>query len=352
MLAPREAGFSMPAEWVAHQATWLAWPSHAELWQGNLPGARHAFVQLARAVAQGETVEILVPDEDNERAARTALASPRIRFHRSSFGDIWLRDTGPLFLRSEQGVVAPACFSFNGWGGKYVLDHDAAVSGRIAALSGRSLSFSAEFVLEGGALDVDGEGTVLTTLQCMLRGHRNDGMSAGEIERALLDAVGASKVLWLDQGLENDHTDGHVDTLARFVRPGVVVAMEPRAPDDPNVVALRAVLADLRSMLDATGRSLEVVPLPSPGRITDGSGKTLPASYVNFYIANECVVIPTYGSPFDDEAVERIGALFPGRRAVRVDSRALLTGGGAIHCITQQQPRAHQRSQGEETSAS
>jgi agmatine deiminase len=338
MLAPREAGFRMPAEWSPHRATWLAWPSHAELWQDNLEGARDAFCRLALAVSEGEFVDVLVMDEDNEKAARASLVSPRIRFHRAAFGDIWLRDTGPLFVRGANGELAAACPSFNGWGGKYVLEHDAGVSRHIAKLAVGPSVFSLPFVLEGGALEVDGEGTVLTTRQCMVHGHRNDHMLQTEIERRLLEAVGASKALWLGQGLQNDHTDGHVDTLARFVLPGVVVAMEPRTTDDPNVASLRAVLRDLRGMFDAAGRSLHVETVPSPGRVVDDEGRPLPASYVNFYVANDCVVVPTYGCVFDDEAVERIGALFPGRRAVAVDSRALLTGGGAIHCITQQQP--------------
>jgi agmatine deiminase len=196
------------------------------------------------------------------------------------------------------------------------------------------------FVLEGGAVEVDGEGSVLTTRQCMLRGQRNGAASETDIERMLCDSLGCRKVLWLEDGLCNDHTDGHVDTLARFVRPGAVVAMESRASDDPNRDALRRLLRDLESMVDARGRRLEVIRIPSPGRITDADGRVMPASFVNFYIANASVVVPTYGSPFDDEAVQLIGRLFPGRTTVGVDARAVLSGGGAFHCITQQQPRA------------
>jgi agmatine deiminase len=194
------------------------------------------------------------------------------------------------------------------------------------------------FVLEGGAVEVDGEGSVLTTRQCLLHPNRNPGMSRDEIERAVSNALGAELVLWLGDGLINDHTDGHVDTVARFVRPGVVVVMEPRAADDPNRDGLRALLREVGAFVDARGRHLEVVTVPSPGRVIDPEGRVLPASYVNFYIANAAVVVPTYGTPFDDEAVAQIGSLFPGRRAVGVDARAVLSGGGAFHCITQQQP--------------
>jgi agmatine deiminase len=329
----------MPAEWDAHDATWVAWPSHEELWQENLAPARRAFAQLVAAIAEGETAEVLVPDADQERLARaalgTSLTARHLRFHRVPFGDIWLRDTAPLFLRGPDDVGATVRFGFNGWGGKYVLDHDDQVSERIAEIAGEGRpDFVMPFVLEGGAVDVDGEGSVLTTRQCLLNPNRNGPVDEKTVERWLRDALGVDRVLWLGDGLLNDHTDGHVDTVVRFVRPGVVVAMEARQADDPN----REVLAALVRQADAHG--LEVVRVPSPGRVLDGEGRVMPASYVNFYVSNAAVVVPTYGAPGDDEAVERIGALFPGRRPVAVDARAVLTGGGAFHCITQQQPRS------------
>jgi agmatine deiminase len=329
----------MPAEWGPHEATWVAWPSHGDLWQENLEPARAAFVRLVSSVAAGERAEVLVPDAASEALAKAALPREGVRFHRMPFGDIWLRDTAPLFVLGDAGQKACVRFSFNGWGGKYVLEHDDEVAARIAAEHGCP-TFAMPFVLEGGAVDVDGEGTVLTTRQCLLRGKRNEGMSEEQVERGLCDALGCHKVLWLDQGLENDHTDGHIDTLARFVQPGLVVAMEPRASGDPNEAVLRAILRELGTLRDVFGRRLEVVTVPSPGRITDPEGRVMPASYVNFYLANACVVVPTYGSQFDDQAVDRIGGLFPSRRVVPVDARAVLTGGGAFHCITQQEPQA------------
>jgi agmatine deiminase len=337
-MTPRQAGFHMPAEWAPHEATWLAWPSHADLWGQHLEPARAAFVRLAMAVAAGERVEVLAPDESSEGQARAALGSERVRVHRMAFGDIWLRDTAPLFLVGSEGEVASVRFFFNGWGGKYVLDHDDRVAEGIATLQG-ARAFKMPLVLEGGAIEVDGEGTLLTTRQCLLRGQRNAAMPEIELERALCDSLGVRKVLWLENGLENDHTDGHVDTLARFVRPGVVVAMESRAPDDPNGDVLRALLEELEAMVDARGQRLRVVRIPSPGRIADADGRVMPASYANFYVANACVVVPTYGSRFDEEAVHVIGGLFPERRIVSIDARAVLSGGGAFHCITQQQPR-------------
>jgi agmatine deiminase len=334
---PREDRFRMPAEWEPHEATWVAWPSHEDLWQENIVPARSAFARLVAALARGERVEVLVPDEGQEALARDVLPAEGVRFHRVPFGDIWLRDTAPLFLVGPGGEGATVRFAFNGWGGKYVLDNDADVAARVCAIVG-GRSFDLPLVLEGGAVEVDGEGTALTTRQCLLNPNRNPSMSAGEIGRAVCDGLGADKVLWLGDGLLNDHTDGHVDTVMRFVRPGLVVAMEPHASDDPNRQTLHQLLRDASTLVDARGRRLDVARIPSPGRVTDAEGRVMPASYVNFYLGNACVVVPTYGSPYDDEAVERIGALFPGRRAIGIDARAVLTGGGAFHCITQQQP--------------
>ena len=331
----------MLAEWAPHEATWAAWPSHEDLWLENLAPAQAAFVRLVAAIAEGERVEVLVPTEEAEMRARRALsqAPDRVRFHRVPFGDIWLRDTAPIFLNGPSGERRAVRFRFNGWGGKYVLEHDDAVSERIARIAAvEERAF--DFVLEGGAVDVDGEGSLLTTRQCLLNPNRNGAVSVSTVEGWLRDALGVERVLWLGDGLLNDHTDGHVDTLVRFVRPGVVVAMEPRGEDDPNREVLRALLRDAAAMTDARGRAIEVVTVPSPGRVVDADGRVMPASYVNFYVSNASVVVPTYGSAGDGEAVERIASLFPGRRTIGVDARAILTGGGAFHCITQQQPAA------------
>jgi agmatine deiminase len=338
---PLNAGFRMPAEWAPHAGTWLAWPSDADLWRENLEPARAAFARLALAIAgdgSGEIVHILVPDAAQEARAREAIPPSSVAWHRVPFGDIWLRDTAPLFLVGPEGEIATARFGFNGWGGKYVLEHDDRVSERIAGLAGQR-SYATPFVLEGGSVDVDGEGSALTTRQCVLNPNRNGAVTPAVVEGLLHDWLGVERVLWLGKGLLNDHTDGHVDTIVRFLRPGVVVAMEPRADDDPNRDVLRSLIREVRDLVDARGRGLELVTIPSPGRILDEDGRVMPASYVNFYVCNAAVVVPTYGSRWDDEAVERIGTLFPGRRCVAIDARAVLTGGGAFHCITQQQPR-------------
>jgi agmatine deiminase len=342
---PRSAGFRQPAEWDDHEAVWLAWPSHADLWGEALPGVQKAFARFAAAIAdrdaagqpRGERLHVLVPDEENSRLGAGGCVGVCATLRPIPFGDIWLRDTAPVFLVGPAHERAAAAFAFNGWGGKYVLPNDTEVAGRIADASGLP-AFRFPWVLEGGSVDVDGEGTCLTTRQCLLNRNRNPGMSQRAIENGLRDALGVSTILWLGDGLLNDHTDGHVDTLARFGAPGEVVCMAPAGPDDPNHRALLQVARDLAKMRDAAGRPLNVATVPSPGIVPDADGEPMPASYVNFYIANTTVVVPAYGVPNDEAARAAVGRLFPTRRAVSVPARQLLEGGGAFHCISQQVP--------------
>jgi agmatine deiminase len=346
---PKVERFMQPAEWAAHESVWVAWPSDQELWKDNLLPAQDAFVAMCEAIAdsdpvtgrpRGERIELLVPDEGRRLQALARLGPLSPRIHAIPFGDIWLRDTAPIFVVSGGGLeTQSACFRFNGWGGKYVLDGDDCVAERVARAAGVE-PLKHDWVLEGGSVEVDGEGTVLTTRQCLRNPNRNPGMSEKVIEARLAEALGIEKVLWLGDGLLNDHTDGHIDTIARFVKPGVVLCMHPSEDADPNAQVLTAIRNALSTMTDARGRALEVVSIPSPGRVVGDDGAIMPASYVNFYIGNRAVVVPTYGSPRDEEVVKGIAALFPERKTVGVDARAILTGGGAFHCITQQQPRA------------
>lgn len=347
---PRAEGFRQPAEWTEHRAVWIAWPSHADLWESALEPVRTAWLEMAAAVAdvdpatgaaRGEQLEVLVPDEREEKAARLRMTGLPARFHRIPFGDIWLRDTAPVFVRGEDEVAA-VTFGFNGWGGKYLLPGDDLVSARVA-LAARMRGFSFPWILEGGSVEVDGAGSCLTTRQCLLNPNRNPGMSREKIEAGLREALGVEKVLWLGEGLRNDHTDGHIDTLARFVTEGVLVCMRASDGRDPNADALRKIEGDLRSFRDAAGRRLDVVAIPSPGLVEDEDGAPLPASYVNFFIGNRAVVVPTYGTARDEEALRSLEPLFAGRRIVGVDARDLLPGGGAWHCITQQEPRGSVR---------
>jgi agmatine deiminase len=344
--------FRMPAEWALHDAVWTAWPHDPDQWLEGLAAPQRALMAMVAAIVdldagrpRGERVELLVRDAGDEAAARALLgpAIAGVRFHRLRYGDVWLRDTGPIFVTRAgagggRGELSAARFQFDGWGGKYLMEGDREVAGHVIAKVGvRGAAF--DFVLEGGAIEVDGEGTVLTTRQCLLGGARNPGLDQAALDARLRWALGVERVVWLDRGLANDHTDGHIDTLARFVMPGVVACMEPAA-GDPNRDALAGILADLSAARTAGGERLDVITVPSPGAVEDASGNLMPASYMNFYVANTTVVIPTYGVAADDAAVAAIAAMFPTRRAVAVDGKPVVVGGGAFHCSTQQQPTA------------
>jgi len=341
-ISPTELPLRQVAEWEAQEACWLAWPDHPELWGDALPEVREAFVALVRGiVAPGPRpaarAEILVLDEAAEAAAAEALRGLDLRFHRQRYGDLWLRDTAPVFVEGPAGQRA-LCFEFNGWGGKYDLPGDSEIRAFVAARAGRS-PVPLPLVCEGGALEVDGEGTCLTTRQCLLNPNRNPGWTEADVEAVLGPALGVERFIWLEEGLLNDHTDGHVDTLARFVAPGRVVCMAPAGSGDPNAEALIAIRDTLAASDDARGRRLEVIALPSPGRIEGPDGALMPASYVNFYIGNNAVIVPTYGVDTDAEALRLLSECFPDRETLGVSALALLQGGGAFHCITQQQPR-------------
>jgi len=331
-----------PAEWDRHDGVWVAWPLHEELWQELLPAVQAEFVAMCRAIQYGasaERLEVLVGDAAHESAARAPLAGLPVRFHRIPFGDIWLRDTAPIFVRDAQRGVTAARFQFNGWGQKYELPHDPQVAERIANASQRP-TVAFPFVLEGGAVDVDGLGTCLTTESCLLNPNRGPVQAKATIEQRLNDSLGVQKVIWIRDGLLNDHTDGHVDTIARFVAPGVVVCMEPSGVDDPNRDVLLEIADTLRRATDVNDKPLSVHTIPSPGLVQCSEGEVMPASYVNFYIANHSVVVPTYGVTHDAAAVAGIQALFPTRKVIGSSAKMILEGGGAFHCITQQQPAA------------
>jgi agmatine deiminase len=326
---------SVPAEWSPHRAIWVGFPSHAALWEDDLAPAQAEVAALVRALAGpgGERVRLLTDGEPGAIAARALLDGiPGIEFLPGHFGDIWLRDTGPIFVGP-----AAAAFRFNGWGGKYVLPGDDSVAEQLAAVAGTPLE-RYDFVLEGGAIDHDGEGTVLTTRECLLNPNRNRAWTQAVAEAALREALGARKVIWLDKGLLNDHTDGHVDNLARFVAPGVVAIPLAVGADDPHAAIYDAAAATLAGASDAAGRALRVVRIPSPGRVIGHDGLAAPASHMNFIIANRAVIAPTYNDRAAAFAIEALKTVFPDRAVIGLPSRALLTGGGSFHCISQQEP--------------
>jgi agmatine deiminase len=321
----------MPPEWAPQDWLWIGFPHLAEEWPGWLEPAQVQMAAFASAVAEsGQEVRLLVRDEANEARAR-ALVSSKVTLERRVYGDVWLRDTGPLVVLGGAGRAARR-FGFNGWGGKYLMPGDQEIGEALARDAGLAVTASA-MILEGGAVDGDGTGLVATTEQCLLNPNRNPAMTREAIEAELAATLGFNRVLWLGDGLINDHTDGHVDNLARFVGPNRLVVPEATGAADPNA----EIYADAAARAAAAG--VEVVRIPSPGRI-ERDGAIEPASYVNFAITTHLVVVPTFGSPHDAEGVAAIAALFPDRDTIGLPGEAVLAGGGGFHCASQQMPAA------------
>jgi len=314
------------AEWAHHEAVWIGFPSHAELWLEDLDPARTEVVAFASAVhaeGRGETVILVAADDEAAQVARRL--APFAQVVVEPFGDIWLRDTAPIIV----GDGSARDFEFNGWGGKYDLPGDDTIGQRLADT--RDLPVHAcDWVLEGGAIDGDGTGIVVTTEQCLLNHNRNPTLTRADITERLRNDLGFGKIVWLGEGLLNDHTDGHVDNLARFVGEGRV-AIPEATENDPNWQVYQ------HAKRDAEAAGLEVVSIPSPGRVLRDD-EIVPASYMNFYIGNAAVVVPLYGAENDQAAVAAIQALFPDRQVVGQRADHILTGGGSFHCISQQIP--------------
>lgn len=335
MTAPVDLGFAMPFEGARHTRTWMGFPCREPLWHGKLAEARRAYAAVARTIARFEPVVLLANEADLSEAR--ALAGPEVEVQPMSLDDSWLRDIGPTFLVDRAGMVAGADWMFNAWGRKWPdFENDAAVAFRIIESLGVK-RFAASFVLEGGSIHVDGEGTLLTSEQCLLNPNRNPGLTRAEIEDNLKAWLGVSTIIWLGQGLENDDTDGHVDNLACFARPGVVLASSCEDPADPNHAVLEDNLARLRAATDAAGRKLEIVTLPIPSYREGGAGR-LAVNYTNFYLPNGGVVAPSFDDPNDARAADILARVFLDRQIVQVPALDILEGGGGIHCITQQQP--------------
>jgi agmatine deiminase len=334
-----DTGITVPAEWAPQKAIWTAWPVDASEWNGDLETPRKDVAALVHALARaGNAVRLLVNGAEAEASARAAIGDAA-EIVPARYGDIWLRDTGPIFARGSIGAVALR-FKTNSWGGKYDLPDDATVGDDITRLAKAHVR-RFDFVLEGGAIDHDGEGTILTTRQTLLNPNRN-GWSKADAERALAEAFGAKTIIWIDEGLKNDHTDGHIDNIARFVAPGKVVCQAAAGPDDPNGETFDAIAKTLDGARDAAGRKLEVVRIPGPGLYRNASGEIAPASHMNFVIANGIVVVPVYGTETQEAALEELAAVFPDRKIIGIPSGGLLgcgdAGGGSFHCITQQEP--------------
>ncbi len=329
----------VPAEWAPQKAIWMAWPADPNEWNGDLDSPRADVTGLVKALAAaGNTVRLLVNGVEAQASAQAAVGTVADIFP-ARYGDIWLRDTGPIFAHTGERRVALR-FKTNSWGGKYDLPDDATVGDDVARMAGTP-AHRFDFVLEGGAVDHDGEGTMLTTRQTLLNPNRN-GWTKEQAEAALREAFGAKAVIWIDGGLKNDHTDGHIDNIARFVGPGRVVCQAPAGPDDPNAETLDAIARTLAQSRDAAGRPLKVVRIPGVGLYRNRLGEVSPASHMNFIIANGVVVVPVYGTATQNAALAALQNVFPGRKVVGMPSSGLLgcggAGGGSFHCITQQEP--------------
>jgi len=335
----------MPAEWEPHAATWLAWPHNLETWPGKFDPVPPIYVEMVRALSSSEQVNICVNDADMANSVRKLLAASGVSLDRVNLleiptDDAWARDHGPIFVtrrRAARTELAVTDWIFNSWGRKYgPWELDDVVPRRIAALFDLPL-FTPGIVLEGGSIDVNGQGTLLTTEACLLNPNRNPSLSRQDIEEYLRTYLGVQKILWLGDGIVGDDTDGHIDDLARFVDPTTVVCIEEEDPTDINYSILQENLSRLRSMTDQDGHPLQVIPLPMPDPI-EYEGKRLPASYANFYIANTVVLAPLYDCPSDQRAMNILQRVFPSRRIVGIPCTDLVWGLGAIHCVTQQQP--------------
>lgn len=354
---PASLGYRMPPEWAPHAATWTSWPFDDELWVGHLEGVRREFADLVATILRFEPVVLNVRDQESETDARARIGAAaaklhgagadaalgKLRYNLMPLNDVWFRDNGPLFVQlpaenGQPGRVALTDWGFNAWGEKYAPWQDddrapATVASRIGMKR-----FAVPAIMEGGALEINGAGVCLTTRSCLLEPNRNPELSAAQIELLLRDHLGIHELVWLERGLEGDHTDGHIDTIVRFTSDDTIVcAVEPRT-DDPNHATMAHNLKQLRGLRTANGAPYRVVEIPLPQRRMELEGQRLPPTYANFYIGNGFVVVPQYDDVNDEQALNILRPLFPGREVIGLSASSLITGGGAFHCVTQQQP--------------
>ena len=342
---PRASGFRMPAEWEPHEATWLAWPHNEDTWPHEIERVQQTWVKLIRALGAGERVHLLVNDTVSENSAAVCLDSGgvdtrEIIFHRIPTVDVWIRDYGPTFITAAGGSEALLDWRFNAWGKKYqALKEDERIPKQIESILGIR-RFEAPLVLEGGAIDVNGVGLCLATEECLLNPNRNNHHSKSKIEQCLKDFLGIQKMIWLSGGIKGDDTDGHVDQVARFVNPRTIVCALEKHPASKNYQLLQDNYKRLKLARDTKEHLMQIICLPVPEQLT--SSKTyIPASYINFYIANRIVLVPTFNQVTDNQALSILQQLFSDREVKGLDCRSLARGLGTIHCVTQQQPRLY-----------
>jgi len=339
---PKELGYSMPAEWEKHEAIWLSWPHDPLTFPDRVDKVEEVYAQIIAAISASEKVDLFVLDEAMKAKASAMLAKKKVDMKKVDFwvhkyADVWFRDYGPIFVKSKEGKLAMTHWIFNAWGGKYeTLMPDT----RIPGLINERLKlpyFKPGIILEGGSIDVNGKGTLLTTEQCLLNKNRNPKLSKKEIERYLKDYLGVSSIIWLKEGIAGDDTDGHVDDIARFVDPATVLCAFEEDPKDENYGILKENYELLLRSKDQDGRPLTIIKLPMPGFVGDEEGR-LPASYANFYIGTKVVLVPIFGHKNDEKALDIIQKAFPGRKVVGINCSDVVYGLGTLHCISQQQP--------------
>ena len=342
---PAALGYCMPAEWHPHESTWLAWPKNSRTWPDRVPEVQELYLTIITLLASRERVDLLVDDQETkdvvaEKLRERHASLEQVTFHSIQTVDSWIRDYGPNFLlRQTQGKVELAYnhWKFNAWGNKYEdLKRDAVIPSQLEPIL-KVPRFAPELVLEGGSIEVNGEGICLTTEECLLSPSRNPGTSKSQIEQILKDYLGVQQILWLRAGIVGDDTDGHVDNMARFVNPGTLVCALEEDPSEENYSPLQENYRRLEALRDSKGSPLKLIPLPMPGRLQTPQG-SLPASYTNFYIANGLVLMPTFADENDARAADILQKQFSTRKVVGMDCRATVWGLGTLHCLTQQQP--------------
>ena len=340
---PNELGFAMPPEWTPHAATWTSWPFDDALWEGELGAVRDEFTALVATIARFEPVVLNVRDDDAEADARKRLEAQHapletITFHRVPLNDVWFRDNGPLFIKNAANQVALTDWSFNAWGEKYAPWDDDDRAPAAVAQTLEMKRFTVPVIMEGGSLELNGQGVCLTTRSCLLSQRRNSDLGETELEEILRRTLGVKHVVWLARGLEGDHTDGHIDTIVRFTDDRTIVCSVTDDERDANFRPMQTNLTLLKSLRNHEGKPYTVVKLPLPKTRLEFHGVRLPPTYANFYVGNGFVVVPQYGDENDAQALEILTPRFPGREVIGLSSRALITGGGSFHCVTQQQP--------------
>ncbi len=348
---PQRLGYRMPAEWCKHRATWMSWPFDDEMWHGQLHDVRREYAAFVKTLSRYEPVHLLVRDAEARATAETAFSGvSAINLLNVPLDDVWLRDNGPIFVRREvvdtnphQDLpqLAAVNWQFNSWGQKYSWDLDNLAPLAIAKNQGFHL-FESSIVMEGGSLEVNGEGLCLTTEQCLLSPMRNPTLGKVEIEKYLFDYLGIDQVVWLKMGLEGDHTDGHIDTISRFSGVDTVLTSVCKDRLDPNYDRMQENLEILKDVRLKDGGRLQIIELPLPERRLElKDGTRLPPTYANFYIANGAVLVPQYEDQQDSKALALLQQVFPSHKVIGLPSRAIITGGGSFHCLTQQEPASY-----------